>query len=370
MYVVLYLLVLCNCRGTRPGYPNGSNKFPATTTTKTNSNCQDTVSKTTTAEASTVDSAVSETTTAEASAVDTAVSETTTAEASTVDRAISETTTAEASTVDTAVSETTTAEASTEAADAMIASTESTNSDAITAELSKVQDTTTEASAIEATTIGTNCLMTVSTMTSVIGVPKSEACSSMKGNIISCSIQCSSFPLCKLFFVQNCDPSGKCTCIYCNAMSAMFSHSTFRFYLNTKELRGTNSHRVDLPGGLVIGQPVMVKVALESPVTALMFESSTAEEAFEAKFDFYSDKLFTNWKENSQWGTRNHSTPHFDFTDGQEISVFYIVTSAELKLYIDTVLFRTVAHGNQIANFARFVVNSDNAGATIISLQR
>ena len=202
------------------------------------------------------------------------------------------------------------------------------------------------------------------------GLSTRGQCNTISGDTIFCSLSCGKQPLCKLVYVTNCDTSGQCTCIYCNQLLGVdFSIINVHFYLQTQEI-GADTSRVDLLGGLIVGQPLLIKVTLEDSTVNLNFMSSATEGPFMTEISFDKRAVSSRWRQGWFWGQTDSSMPYFNFTIGQELSIFCVVTPTYYDLYFDKILFKRFFHKLSIGNVKYFEVSGRMGQSKIVSLHR
>ncbi|GFR83018.1 hypothetical protein ElyMa_002378200 [Elysia marginata] len=219
-------------------------------------------------------------------------------------------------------------------------------------------------------TTGAACPVAARTLMSLQGIPTGDACNTTAGRAPKCSILCGSLPNCKLVYNVSCSLEEHCTCSYCSQLLDVdFSLSNFQFYLHVQKI-AENVTLVQLPGGVAIGQPLMMKVTLLSPFTTLKFFAVDRDQPFMVQILFNSKEIIATSYLNQTWGPRETSKPHFNFSHGQEVSVLYVVTSKGYDFYIDQVLFKQFDHIVSPTTITKFLIASEYKLATIISFWR
>ena len=214
------------------------------------------------------------------------------------------------------------------------------------------------------------CPVQTAALTRHRGFPTAEVCNVMTGGAAVCSIMCSTTSQCKIVYVTSCSSNQTCTCVYCDKLTDVdFTVTTFQFYLHTQEIAVSTSS-VDLTGGLIAGQPILIKANVGKSETSIRFKSSNRDQAFATKFMFDQKIVLSNSYLSNKWGKADRSTPYFNFTDGQEISMFYVVTTVEYKLYIDGFLFKIFPHRVPITDIKSLELWSTSAEATLLSFHR
>ncbi|GFR72166.1 hypothetical protein ElyMa_000372100 [Elysia marginata] len=217
-----------------------------------------------------------------------------------------------------------------------------------------------------------NCFVLTTTLSLHQGYPTGETCTTTSGNASKCSILCGAQPKCKLVYATSCSANVQCSCSYCNQLADVdFSLTNFTFYLQTNEMEATTGYtRVFLTGGIVAGQPVVTRVTLIEPITSLKFFSKRTDQAFALRFLFIPKIVVATSYLNKTWGPKDTTTPHFNFTGGQEVSVFYVITYEAYYVYVDQVLFKRFEHVVPLASITRFELISVDRQATILSFRR
>ena len=212
-----------------------------------------------------------------------------------------------------------------------------------------------------------SCGTTLTTLSPHTGVPAGSECEETSSTDMACYIQCSAVSSCKVAFVTNCQPDGRCTCNNCYGVTHVIVDDSAQFYLHTKETLEMASYDLHFPSGLVGGQPILLKVQFRSPWTALSLETDS-KVAFRVRFNL-EQRTFK--KQSGQvsglWSSKPLTFPHVDFKDGQEVSVLYVFNSTRFNLHIHNVKFATLRVTYPIEDITRFRLLSENHGAFITS---
>ncbi|RUS82936.1 hypothetical protein EGW08_009320 [Elysia chlorotica] len=110
------------------------------------------------------------------------------------------------------------------------------------------------------------------------------------------------------------------------------------------QLVAENTNLISLPGGLVAGHPLVMRISLLDTFVSLNFMLANKQwVAFMLEIRFSERSVVSN-SFLGYWGAENRDTPHFDFTYGQVVTVFCVVNSASYHVYIDKVLFKKFDH--------------------------
>ena len=207
------------------------------------------------------------------------------------------------------------------------------------------------------------CSATLTTASPQAGEPIGNDCNLAQNSITTCVIKCNALPSCKISYEIGCDGSGPCFCRYCNELLGMSVSGNSVFYLHNKERELILSSMVNLPGGLIVGQPLVLKAVLISPFTSFYFRTSSGEEVFTTRFRFSNMKAYSAWQE----GSRTHLEPESDFdcADGQVVKMMYIVTQSGYQLYLDDFPLFTFSHKRPATEISRFIYSSSQAGGLI-----
>ena len=216
------------------------------------------------------------------------------------------------------------------------------------------------------------CSMMLVTLSPHKGTPTGQRCDVSSSTDMACYIQCSAVSSCRLAFVSSCQPDGLCTCNNCNGITHIQHNTETQFYLPTKEILGAETDSINLPGGIVDGQPLLATVRFSSPWTALSFETDS-KVAFRVKFDLKNQFFIKQHQEVNDQGLTSgepQTSPDFDFTDGQEVSVTYIVNSTKIRLHIYDAKVASMQHKYPLEDFTHFKVLSKTQEAVITSFRR
>ncbi|KAK3702625.1 hypothetical protein RRG08_042614 [Elysia crispata] len=215
------------------------------------------------------------------------------------------------------------------------------------------------------------CPLTPTTLSVHQGFSTLEECSFLPGAAFVCGMQCSALPWCKAVRVTSCSANGICTCSFCNRLTKVdFRITNLQFFLHTKEI-GKNTNRVTFPGQrLIAGQPLQIKLYIVGTRVKLTFYSTVGHKAFDTEIRFDEGSVVSNSYIGYRWGNEDRYTPHFRFTQGQELSVFCVVTTAAYEMYFDKVLFKIFPHRIGLSLISDFIVSNSGAGvAKIISFR-
>ena len=195
-------------------------------------------------------------------------------------------------------------------------------------------------------------------------------CKTIKGDAIDCDFQCASRPNCKIL-KSYCDGSvGTCVCEYCEQVAAdAYSLESERFYVQNKDI-AAGVLKVAFPGGLVKGHPLMLKVTLVGSWTNLLLRSGDGNPRILTRFLFETNLVRSDLNLAGAFRQEDVNTPHFSFTDGQEISIMYIVTSSQYLLYIDEVLYHTIPQLVPASEITSIEISSRTQVAKILSCRR
>ena len=215
------------------------------------------------------------------------------------------------------------------------------------------------------------CPLTPTTLSVHQGFSTLEECSFLPGAAFVCGMQCSTLPWCKAVRVTSCSANGICTCSFCNRLTKVdFGITNLQFFLQTKEI-GKNTNHVNFPGDkLIAGQPLLIKLYIVGTRVKLTFLSTVGHNAFDTEIRFDEGSVVSNSYIGYSWGHEDRYTPHFSFTQGQELSVFCVVTTAAYEMYFDKVLFKIFPHRIPLNLISDFIVTNSGAGvAKIISFR-
>ena len=204
------------------------------------------------------------------------------------------------------------------------------------------------------------------------GSPTGDKCTFMDGRATDCSIRCATLPLCKLVYTAHCIlDTSRCTCAHCEKLiDVANSDGSQAFYLHTQEI-AANTRIVPLSGGLVVGEPLLMKIALDGIRVTLNFYDSQFNNAFMTDIRFDEGSVVSNTYINNRWGSQeNRYTPHFNFQRGGELSVLCVVTTTAYKLYFDGVLFKQFHHAIDPHFVIEFRLTSSYDQAKVLSFQR
>ena len=217
---------------------------------------------------------------------------------------------------------------------------------------------------------GSSCQLITVPMSHHTGFPTGSGCVTVSGDRIRCGINCHMRPLCRLMYLENCDGDGQCTCLLCDNISGVdFNIASFYFYLRAQAMV-ENTRVVDIPDGLVAGQPLEMKIKLAGPWTSIRFWSNIGDQAFMFKFRFDYRHIVSNSKINGAWGASYKPAMPFSFLEGQEIAVLYLVTTSGYKLYVDGVLYINFPLRVPLANIRSYEAYSTDGKARILLFRR
>ena len=207
------------------------------------------------------------------------------------------------------------------------------------------------------------CSATLTTASPQAGEPIGNDCNLAQNSITTCVIKCNALPSCKISYEIGCDGSGQCFCRYCNELLGISVSGNSVFYLHNKEREIDVSGTVNLPEGLIVGQPLVLKAVLISPLTSFYFLTSSGHQVFTTIFGFSNMKVHSAWQEGSRIFYEPESD--FDFADGQVAKMMYIVTQGGYQLYLDDFPLFTFSHKRPATEISRFIYSSRQAGGLI-----
>ncbi|GFS25839.1 galectin [Elysia marginata] len=214
-----------------------------------------------------------------------------------------------------------------------------------------------------ASSVPNYCPLTPTILSSHFGSPVLEECTTVDGgSAFLCSIQCSASASCKAVVTPSCNLSGHCTtCLHCNKLTKVdFGMSNVQFFLHTREI-GKNTDGVRFPNSqLIAGQPLLAEIFLAGTRAIFTFVSTVGHSVFLIEIRFDEGSVVANSYIGYRWGAEDRYTPHFNFHQGQTISMFCVVTSTAYELYFDRVLFKYFPHRFSISVVSDFVVNSES----------
>ena len=203
------------------------------------------------------------------------------------------------------------------------------------------------------------------------GGPTGNACSFITGRAAECSIMCGARPQCRFVYDLPCTAAAlPCQCAFCDELlDISFGGQVSKFYLYTQMI-GANTGIISLPGGPVVGQPLLLEVKLKGNRVSLNLQAGLYTTAFFLEIRFDEASVVSNSYINNYYGSEDRYMPHFNFAQEQIISVFYAVTSTEFVVYIDQVFFRRFQHRIALDQITEFRLTSDYGLATVISFRR
>ena len=220
---------------------------------------------------------------------------------------------------------------------------------------------------------GDTCSLAPVALSSHWGSPTLDSCTIVTGEASLCGMLCSALRQCKAGYLRSCDANGQCTCAYCDKLTGVdFGINSVQFFLHTQEdsVIFVNVHHVKFPGQLVAGQPLIMKILLNSTMVTMSFYSTVGQNVFHTEIRFHEGSVVSNSYIGYRWGAEDRYTPHFNFRLGQELSVFCVVTSAGYQLYFDRVLFKNFSHRFPLSTVSDFVATDSEGSSKIISFQR
>ncbi|RUS81321.1 hypothetical protein EGW08_010928 [Elysia chlorotica] len=177
-----------------------------------------------------------------------------------------------------------------------------------------------------------------------VGVPTGGACVTKPGGAATCGTLCSAHSLCKLCFAMNCSASGQCTCAFCSQLLDVdFSQAGSQFYLNTKVI-GQNTKVVPLPGGLIVGQPLLISFTLHDTRVSLYFQTSAGDIPLLVEFRFTDNTVVFNTLNSGSWGAEDLSTAPFFYQIGMQVSLLCLVHPSHYDVYINRLFIKQYAH--------------------------
>ena len=177
------------------------------------------------------------------------------------------------------------------------------------------------------------------------GSPQGADCTYVTGPAGVCSIKCAANEKCRLVYNMPCDVSVEpCQCAYCDQVTTVqFGTPAGNFYLFTQQLV-ENTATFQLPGGLVIGQPLFFAVKPLVDQISLNFLDASFNNALELKINFPRKYVATKAKIDGVSIGDNSYTPQFNFSRDRIINIFITVTSTKYVIYLDQVVFRNFEH--------------------------
>ncbi|RUS76280.1 hypothetical protein EGW08_015952 [Elysia chlorotica] len=142
--------------------------------------------------------------------------------------------------------------------------------------------------------------------------------------------------------------NGVFRCVLCREVEAIdYTAAPEHFFLRGKVLfenhGAVSSEIVSLPGGLSVGQVIVVQFVMGSDRTFLLMVQTEDHYPFLVEFRISSSDIVRNAKFGS-WGYEERSKPHFNFSAGQLVEIVYIVRHADYMVYIDRFPFFTFQH--------------------------
>ena len=173
------------------------------------------------------------------------------------------------------------------------------------------------------------------------GFATGDQCTETVGDATDCALRCASRPRCKLVKQPSCaGGDGACTCEYCEQVTAInFTSQSDKFYLNIMEIAADVSE-ASLPGGLALGQPLLLKVVLKGIETVVSFSTAAGQTRLHTVFKYPDNVVKTESRLADGW--RMEDSSPYTYLNLQEISMLYIFTSTAILLYIDQVFFHEI----------------------------
>ena len=211
---------------------------------------------------------------------------------------------------------------------------------------------------------------TLTTVSPYVGDARGDECSTISAKAIDCKLQCAFRPHCKLVtleFLKGQD--GASTCKLCERVEGVdFSDQLNTFYLNNQEI-GANVRTVELPGGLVAGQPLMMKFLLQTYYIKLSFSNADHDQRIITRIETHTSKVET-MSNTSAGVTVEHTTTDATLAIFKDISVLYIVNSTHYSLYFDQVLFHTFPQRSPLHELLFFKISGSSDLLRVITFRR
>ena len=198
-----------------------------------------------------------------------------------------------------------------------------------------------------------------------------DFCKTHNSDVTGCALQCAARPLCKLVKLDFCPSNGGvCRCKYCDRLTSVnFTVQSNEFYLQNEEI-AADAVEVSLSGGLVEGQPLLLKVKLFQEQVTLSFGTARGDSGFRTRFYFLSMSVHSYLLQEGEETLEDDNSPDFNFTHGQEISMLYIVTRNYYDLYIDQVFFHKIRAMVSLTEIISIDISSPNNTSKILSCRR
>ena len=185
------------------------------------------------------------------------------------------------------------------------------------------------------------------------------------GDVTDCTVLCAARPGCKM--AKKCP--GCVRCKYCDYVAEVsFTVPSETFYLHNMEI-AVEVFETTFPKALIQGVPLLLKVRLIGDQVVIKFSRNDGTVCFRTRFYFGPELVKTESLSENTWTSEDMNTPHFNFQQGQEISMLYFFNSRypPFQLYIDNVKFHESENDFIPLNLRSVSIWSSNEESKIVS---